>query len=222
MILFSRKEPPLEIFFRFLGSGFYFAYVGYQIFLKIQEYQNFPGTISISSWMNWVLVMGLFLLFGVSYLVRAAPISAAKRPHEIIFPLICAVMPFGINESVRWVKPYAVESWSEVAVVLILLGDVISVLAMVYLRNSFSIMTEAREFVRRGLYRWVRHPLYLGESLATIGFCIYLFSWLNLILTLIFLISLRLRASFEEEKLLSVFPEYKEYKKNTGMFLPRL
>ncbi len=76
-------------------------------------------------------------------------------------------------------------------------------------------------FVERGLYRWVRHPLYT---------CSLLFLWLtpvmtcnllalNLGVTAYFIIGSR----FEEDKLLDEFGEaYAAYRRRTPAFIPRL
>jgi protein-S-isoprenylcysteine O-methyltransferase Ste14 len=52
---------------------------------------------------------------------------------------------------------------------LLLGGNALAVLVLVQLGRSFSIMAEARRLVTSGVYRWVRHPLYLAEELAVIG-----------------------------------------------------
>ncbi|MBI5299312.1 MAG: hypothetical protein HY877_03335 [Deltaproteobacteria bacterium] len=215
------RELPIEIFSRILGGGFFFGYVVYHVLQRVNKYQQLPQGFTFSNWMNWSLIMVLFLLFGVSYVIRRTPIAAASRPREIFLPLLCAIMPLGINESVRWIKPYNIGAWNDIAPFFILFGDCLMVLSMVYLKNSFSILTEVRNFVRSGPYRWVRHPLYVGEITATIGFCIFLFSWVNVFLTLAFIVCLWLRASFEEAKITPIFPEYAEYKKTTGMFFPK-
>ena len=52
---------------------------------------------------------------------------------------------------------------------LLLGGNALAVLVLLQLGRSFSIMAEARQLVTAGVYRWVRHPLYLAEELAVIG-----------------------------------------------------
>ena len=45
-------------------------------------------------------------------------------------------------------------------------GLIIMVIGLASLGRSFGIMPRARGLVQSGLYRWVRHPIYLGEFLA--------------------------------------------------------
>ena len=65
--------------------------------------------------------------------------------------------------------------WRETAIddraqaVLGVVGMVIAVPAMVSLGRSFSLTPQARSLTTGGLYRIIRHPLYLGETLNVIG-----------------------------------------------------
>jgi len=55
------------------------------------------------------------------------------------------------------------------AIFLVLIGNAGSIIALRQLGRSFSVMAEARQLVTSGLYRFVRHPLYLTEEIAIIG-----------------------------------------------------
>src|SRR4030095_8782320 len=111
-------------------------------------------------------------------------------------------------------------SWKVVSESLIVLGSILILWGLISLRKSFSIMAEAREFIRHGPYRWIRHPVYLGESLATLGWFILQPSAFSLFFAVLFIVCQRVRAHFEERKLQSVFPEYATYRKRTGAYWP--
>jgi len=51
----------------------------------------------------------------------------------------------------------------------ITVGLVVMVIGLVSLGRSFGIMPRARGLKQNGLYRWVRHPIYLGALLALLG-----------------------------------------------------
>jgi protein-S-isoprenylcysteine O-methyltransferase Ste14 len=88
------------------------------------------------------------------------------------------------------------------------------------LRASFSIMAEARQLVTIGVYRLVRHPLYLAEEIAAIGVVMQFFSpWTALILVV--QIGFQLRRMRNEEIILAeIFPEYLAYRERTARLVP--
>ncbi|MBL7160332.1 MAG: isoprenylcysteine carboxylmethyltransferase family protein [Candidatus Aenigmarchaeota archaeon] len=69
--------------------------------------------------------------------------------------------------------------------------------------------------VTDGIYRRLRHPMYLGEILMFIGTPILGQSMLTLFLSPIFIVQILIWRYFEEQKLVAEFPEYSEYKKRT-------
>ena len=107
-----------------------------------------------------------------------------------------------------------------ISTLLILTGNVLAVSVIVQLRGSFSIMPEARQLVTSGLYRFIRHPLYLAEEIAAIGGLMqFLSSWT--IGLLVVQVAFQLRRMQNEEVLLTeVFSEYSIYKYNTYRLIP--
>ena len=101
------------------------------------------------------------------------------------------------------------------------LGEAFTVFGMVSLKKNFSIMTEARDCVKDGAYRYVRHPLYAGEILSLMGYALFWPSWWNVLGALLFALLQVWRAKGEESKLIQVFPEYERYRKKTGLFFPK-
>ena len=91
------------------------------------------------------------------------------------------------------------------------LSTAFTVWGMWSLKRSFSITVEARELVTEGPYRFIRHPIYTGEILATSAVAVWRFSWLNAGLLFLFVILQLARARMEEEKLKRNFPAYEEY-----------
>ena len=93
-------------------------------------------------------------------------------------------------------------------------------IVLIQLRGSFSIMAEARQLATSGAYRFVRHPLYLAEEIATIGGVIQFFSiWTALLLVVQIACQIR-RMRNEEIVLMEVFPEYSNYKRKTPRIIP--
>ena len=71
-----------------------------------------------------------------------------------------------------------------------------------------------------GPYRWVRHPVYLGQLIAAVGVVLGRFAWWNALLGAAFAAVQIGRAVLEERKLLRATPGYAEYRARTWMLVP--
>ena len=106
------------------------------------------------------------------------------------------------------------------ATTLILLGTAFAVYVLTQLGRSFSVMAEARRLVTSGVYRIVRHPLYVAEEIAAIGLVIqFLSHWTLLLLAVHAGFQLR-RMRNEEAILIGTFREYGAYKEKTARLIP--
>lgn len=78
------------------------------------------------------------------------------------------------------------------------------------------------ELVQIGPYRCVRHPIYSGVMLTAGGTALAHGHPVELILALALIGFFSLKAQFEENRLMRVYPAYAEYRTRTGRFLPAL
>ena len=106
-----------------------------------------------------------------------------------------------------------------IACCLILAGLVIRLIAMRTLGSCFSMsLRMPTVIVTEGLYRYIRHPAYLGSLLIFAGVAIvsiYIaFFWLT--------ISFFLSRAVQEEQILLMHSDYPAYRARTGMFFPKL
>ncbi len=102
----------------------------------------------------------------------------------------------------------------------ILAGMAFAVYSLTWLGRSLSLMPEARKLVTGGPYAIVRHPLYLGEEIASIGVVIQFFSgWALLLMAMQFCCQLY-RMYCEEKVLEKTFPDYAAYKARTYRLIP--
>lgn len=91
------------------------------------------------------------------------------------------------------------------------------------LKRNFSVLPEARALAKKGPYRFVRHPMYLGYSalwvtwaaVARGGIGPWLWAALGILLY-------AYRALLEERKMRIFVPGYTEYSKRTPGFIPLL
>ncbi|MDQ6952428.1 MAG: isoprenylcysteine carboxylmethyltransferase family protein [Mariprofundaceae bacterium] len=74
-------------------------------------------------------------------------------------------------------------------------------------------------FVVRGIYRWVRHPMYTGAMLFLLAMPEQTWNGLNftLVLCLYFIIGSRL----EEKRMLKIHPSYAVYQRTVPAFIPK-
>lgn len=80
---------------------------------------------------------------------------------------------------------------------------------------------EVQQVVSRGLYRYIRHPIYTGDVLLLLGLELALNSWLVLGL-LILAPAVFYKAVKEEEMLVRELPGYQSYRARTKRFVPYL
>ena len=87
-------------------------------------------------------------------------------------------------------------------------GMALTLWAMVSLREAFGVAPADRGLVQRGPYRWVRHPMYTGESLTWLGVVSTLPSWRNLALLACLLAIMAVRVWWEE-RLIAGYAAYR-------------
>jgi protein-S-isoprenylcysteine O-methyltransferase Ste14 len=106
------------------------------------------------------------------------------------------------------------------AVALMLAGTALAFWSAWYLGTSFSLLPQARRLVTTGPYRFVRHPIYLGGLLITLGEIWLRWSPMVLALNLVFVAAQVVRLRYEEEILARAFPEYRAYQARTSALIP--
>jgi protein-S-isoprenylcysteine O-methyltransferase Ste14 len=171
--------------------------------------------------------------------------SAIVLSFIVAFEILIMISPFAgffyavfnpfllaLNQSriTRWLTafflPHMIVPPNTVLVTIRVLGSVFFVsglavflvcAAQVYLGKLFKAGTATR-----GLYRFVRHPQYVGLGLAALGLAIMWPRVLTLILFLVMLFLYYMLAKDEERRMTHRFGEgYIAYRNRTGMFLPR-
>lgn len=82
-------------------------------------------------------------------------------------------------------------------------------------------IVEGQQLLRDGLYKHVRHPLYLGEILRNFGIVSIFSSGYGILLVIIGAVFLLLRIKLEEEMLIKAFgSDYEDYKRKTKRLIP--
>jgi len=188
------------------------------LWLHIGQMQKF---ISIRIWwMEGLLYFGLLL----AYLFRRPALVHACRPVEILLPPVCALLPFTLmldwegfvkNPSrLTYARLENIEYYFVIEPVM-LLGTTITIAGIYSLRGSFSILTEVRTLVTTGIYRWIAHPMYVGEAIAALASATLRGQADKWFLLLLFFVLQYWRMKNEEAKLREVYFDYDDWKKNT-------
>ena len=77
--------------------------------------------------------------------------------------------------------------------------------------------------VSKGIYRYIRHPIYVGIYLFSVGLGCIFFAWLWFGVLLIFIPLWYIECKGEENQLISTYGEaYIHYQQRTGMFFPKI
>lgn len=108
---------------------------------------------------------------------------------------------------------------------LILIGGGVVLLALLQLKTNLSIFPtplRGSNLITQGLFKYIRHPIYSGILLSAFALALYLGSGYKLLIAFLLLILFYFKSSYEEKLLLQKFPEYKDYMKRSGRFLPRI
>src|ERR1700689_3480104 len=97
-----------------------------------------------------------------------------------------------------------------IGLVLELLGVALTQVARIYMGRRFGILPANRGIVSKGPFRWVRHPIYIGWLILSIGYATCYANDRNVALILATLVFMVWRID-QEEELLSADPEYRRY-----------
>ncbi len=115
------------------------------------------------------------------------------------------------------------ELWAVVAGEALVIGAVgFTLWSVLCLGTCFGVLPEVRGLVTRGPYRYVRHPVYVGEIAAFAGFVLASQRPVNILLLLVFGWAQAVRLRLEEAVLLAEFPaEYGAFAARTPRLVPR-
>jgi protein-S-isoprenylcysteine O-methyltransferase Ste14 len=139
-----------------------------------------------------------------SFTGHAAAIAATWL--SFVFPLVRGAPPGSVQQAA--------------SDVLLVCGSAWSVWSLRFLGRNVSVLAQARSVVDRGPYRWVRHPLYTGEIVSSLGVALAMNSVAALACWLVLCGLQVYRALREEEVLLNALPDYREYRLRTAALVP--
>jgi protein-S-isoprenylcysteine O-methyltransferase Ste14 len=95
-------------------------------------------------------------------------------------------------------------------------------LAKASLKIVFDEVRDKPEVINKGVFRYIRHPMYLAAILLYLSLLIFKMSFAALLVWIVTLLFYHFIASYEEKLLLEQFgEEYEKYKQSVSMWFPK-
>ena len=183
-----------------------------------------------------LLAKWLWCLLSIVWLVMAFTTKKAKHTETLlerllhVAPLLLAFwLLFGRSKLFPWLYDPLLPGhpflwW--MGILITALGVAISIWARLSLGSNWSGMVTLKadhELIRKGLYRFIRHPIYTGILIAFLGTGLIRSQWRDLLSFLILYATFYFKARREESFLQREFgSSFTEHQRRTGMFWPKL
>lgn len=166
-----------------------------------------------------ISVMMFLVLLATLHLSRYRPVRKYTRWE----PRVTALLGLLVVYALLLVPRAETDArWDVLTAILLLCGNTLCMIAVLDLGRALSIMPEARRLVTTGLYRRIRHPLYLAEDIVFVGIFLQFRSWMAVVVLLATLFVQLRRMDWEEDILAREFPEYAEYQRSSYRLVPGL
>ena len=115
-------------------------------------------------------------------------------------------------------------AWSVAGMILYAIGLTISVIAAITLKRFYSstlLTREDHQLITHGIFRFSRHPVYLGALMCMIGISVFALSLPGFLIMLVMIPIFLNRIRMEENMLTGEFGDgYRAYVKSTKKLIP--
>jgi protein-S-isoprenylcysteine O-methyltransferase Ste14 len=181
------------------------------------EHGAFRGGADMLRSVGTVLVLAFYALAIWCYLRRGPAVATSGSVTAHAAAIIATWLPVTVP-----LEPGAPAGPGRqvLADLLLICGTAWALWALRFLGRNVSVLAQARDVVAQGPYRWVRHPLYLGEIVSALGLAIAVNNYTALALRVALCCLQIYRAMREEQVLLRALPAYRSYRSRTAALLP--
>lgn len=125
------------------------------------------------------------------------------------------------------ISTYKLKYNSEIAdnlfLIFTLIGVLLIIISMVLLNKNltpFPTPKQNGKFIKIGVYKTIRHPIYTGIILTTFFYALHSHSLIKIGIAIIIFILFYYKSKYEEILLCDKFPDYNNYIKNSYRFFP--
>lgn len=184
--------------------------------------------------MNLLLIISILWLLSEVLLSRLMRAKDSQNNYDkfsliILWITICTAITLGIilkNSNFKLTLQYARFIYY-IGITLICIGLIIRWIAILKLKKFFTVnvsIAENQRLVQSGIYRYIRHPSYLGSLLSFCGLGFAFNNWLTFSIIFIPIFSaFYYRIQIEEKLLNQVFgTQYSQYSKKSWKLIPRV
>ncbi len=177
-----------------------------------------------------VYLYGLFEYYVNYKQKKKLKIVSMRDKGSLGFIVISITAGYLLSFSIAATKIGRIYYWNILFVIglfIIALGLIIRVISIRQLGQYFTYSVSKVEnhiLIEKGLYKFIRHPGYLGQLLIFTGISISLSNWLAVILMLLFtLVGYTNRIRVEEKFLIEqIGDKYSDYQKRTKKLIPKI
>lgn len=158
------------------------------------------------------------------------PQQAPQDWRAIVIPLLSsyAMLAYNLTNympawmTVNYIPPSLLLVTIIISCLLSLSGQIISLLAVFYLRRSFAVFIQLRAVIAAGPYKYVRHPMYTGYTVLTCGILLSNACVAYALIAALYVGLLAYRARLEENMLAVNNATYRKNMERTGFLFPRM
>lgn len=179
--------------------------------------------------MLWLFVLVVWLVYGFRRKQTQESESAGSRLKYSLPTLLGFYLLFADEVGFEWLHTRfatRTQAIDVLGIVLTAIGVGFAIWARAYIGENWSGIVTVKvghELVRTGPYAWVRHPIYSGLLLATLGTALVRGEVRGLIALAVLWFGFWIKSRVEEQFMLKTFgPAYAEYSQTTGALIPRL
>jgi protein-S-isoprenylcysteine O-methyltransferase Ste14 len=176
------------------------------------------------------IVYGLFELTMSLYQKRQKDIVKSGDRKSLWILTIAITIGYWLSFIIGATKIGRIQPWNiffAIGLIFVFIGLIIRVTSIMTLKRQFTYTVTTitnHELIEKGLYKWIRHPGYLGQLIIFIGIAVTLSNWLSVLFMIIpVFIGYSYRIKVEEVFMIEQLGQiYLDYQKRTKKLIPIL